>query len=69
MVLHAVWGVLHSLLSLPFTPSTYHVLLARAAEARARNKPTSSSFDAFLTKDCIFFLGLLRASGTYYNLG
>jgi hypothetical protein len=30
------------LLSLPLTPSTYHVLLARAAGARAKNKRLNS---------------------------
>jgi hypothetical protein len=35
MVLQAVCGVLQSLSSLPFTPSTYHVLLAMATGATA----------------------------------
>src|SRR5271165_6948637 len=38
MVLQAVWADLQSLLSLPFTPSTYHLLLASAVGARAKNK-------------------------------
>src|SRR5215472_989165 len=38
MVLQAVWRVLQSLLSLPFTPSTYQVVLARAVEAKVRSR-------------------------------
>jgi hypothetical protein len=38
MVLQAVCGDLQLLLSLPFTPSTYHVVLARAVEHMANNK-------------------------------
>src|SRR5215469_8607215 len=36
IVLHAVVGALQSLPSFPFTPSTYHVVLAIAAGTRAR---------------------------------
>src|ERR1017187_6700651 len=37
MVLQAVWADMQLLLSLPLTPFTYHVVLAIAVEARARN--------------------------------
>src|ERR1700680_4188482 len=42
MVAQAVAFVLQLLPSSPLTPSTYHVLLARAAGARARNSASSS---------------------------
>ena len=42
MVLQAVWGDVHLLLSLPLTPLTYHVLLARAVGGRAKNSAITS---------------------------
>src|SRR5271165_5942089 len=36
MVLQAVWDDIQLLLSLPFTPSTYHVVIARAVGADAK---------------------------------
>ena len=42
MVLQAVVEDMQLLLSFPFTPSTYHVVLARAVEVRARNEARSS---------------------------
>src|SRR5579862_541371 len=56
MVLQAVVSVRQLLPSLPFTPSTYHVVWARAFGARARNKATSRNaviFDAILVRDLI----------------
>jgi len=41
MVLQAVFADVQSLTSLPLTPSTYHVVLARAVEVRAKYKATS----------------------------
>src|ERR1017187_8423815 len=41
IVLQAVVADMQLLLSLPFTPSTYHVVLARAVGTRARNKASS----------------------------
>src|SRR5690348_12893605 len=43
MVLQAVWRDLQLLLSLPFTPSTYHVVLATTAGAKAKKKMGISS--------------------------
>src|SRR5215469_7702685 len=46
IVLHAVSAAKQLLLSLPFTPSTYHVVLARAVGARhgaKNNRPLSMS--------------------------
>jgi hypothetical protein len=41
IVLQAVVADLQSLLSLPVTPFTYHVLLAEAGDARAKNRARS----------------------------
>jgi len=43
MVLQAIWDDMQLLLSLPLTPFTYRVVLARAVEAMARNIAISSS--------------------------
>src|SRR5579859_1753508 len=56
IVLQAVCGDLQLLLSFPFTPLTYHVLLARAVEFRARNKATSGRL---LNKGLCFMISLL----------
>jgi hypothetical protein len=57
MVLHAVCGDMQLLLSRPFTPATYHVLLAKAAEVSPsgtsrnskRRKPTRRLIVSLLT--------------------
>jgi len=59
MVWQAVWGDRQLLLSLPFTPSTYHVVWARAFGAKARNRTRSrnvGTFDVILGSDFIGFL-------------
>src|SRR5579859_1371025 len=57
MVLQAVAEDMQPLLSLPFTPSTYHVLLADAAGARARNNAKSTKLmNAILVFICVFFM-------------
>jgi hypothetical protein len=43
MVLQACWLDLQLLLSLPFTPSTYQVLLASAVGAKAKNSRLNAS--------------------------
>ena len=60
MVLQACRRVLQLLLSLPFTPSTYHVLLARAAGAKARNKTRSGRL--LNTSLCLIILYLIMAA-------
>jgi hypothetical protein len=43
MVLQACWRDRQSLLSLPFTPSTYHLLLATAVGTAASNVRTANA--------------------------
>lgn len=61
MVLHAVWGDLQLLLSFPLTPSTYHVVWAEAAGARARNR-TKSSRLLNISLGFIVFLSFLQCA-------
>src|SRR5215472_4715914 len=49
MVLQALVGDLQLWLSLPFTPFTYHMVLARAIGPRVKNEATSSTLVSSLS--------------------
>ena len=54
MVLQAVWDDIQLLLSLPFDPFTYHVVLARAVGTRVRISEISTALR-------IYFIDVLRS--------
>jgi hypothetical protein len=64
MVLQAVSEDLQSLLSLPLTPFTYHVVLAKADGAMAKSSGESS---AFLVDSLRFIIFLPLASGNTWR--